>query len=341
MLRVCSLKSLTLLLLCSNLIVIYLLYTSLDRDCKADEPKQTQKLFSVVLNDFDAFDGQHISESVTALCQSTSEALSVYILTEKPIYPPITLPHTPNCHVYNHVPEANLSKPSHDNTVESAFDSQFAVFVLRDYTLLSISRDITTLDHDRVHVVVPPSHSTDCLSFRHEPLTWSLNLAYRRDTSTCDAFETAVAFIVPLNVLRRFNYPYLKPTNMSIYLQAHLLGVELNPITYSYKTVDFSPSSDQLEGQLRAYEEYHVKKLFRQLRIKQVTYPDGNKRLYGCTKQTQRCFDTVFDDVPEYLYQHKWTPPCCLGKPNAISEDDTNEVHFATRTFAGDSAARK
>ncbi|XP_011818532.1 PREDICTED: fukutin-related protein [Colobus angolensis palliatus] len=32
----------------------------------------------------------------------------------------------------------------------------------------------------------------------------------------------------------------------------------------------------------------------------------------GCNKETTRCFGTVVGDTPAYLYEERWTPPCCL-----------------------------
>lgn len=39
---------------------------------------------------------------------------------------------------------------------------------------------------------------------------------------------------------------------------------------------------------------------------------EGEERWYGCSKDTARCFGTVLDETPEYLYEGRWTPPCCL-----------------------------
>lgn len=34
--------------------------------------------------------------------------------------------------------------------------------------------------------------------------------------------------------------------------------------------------------------------------------------MFGCSKETPRCFGTVVGDTPAYLYEGRWTPPCCL-----------------------------
>jgi len=39
---------------------------------------------------------------------------------------------------------------------------------------------------------------------------------------------------------------------------------------------------------------------------------NGEVEWYGCGKTTARCFGTVVQDMPEYLFAKRWTPPCCL-----------------------------
>lgn len=39
---------------------------------------------------------------------------------------------------------------------------------------------------------------------------------------------------------------------------------------------------------------------------------NGAIEWYGCTRDTPRCFPPVIDSMPAYLYENRWTPPCCL-----------------------------
>jgi hypothetical protein len=57
-------------------------------------------------------------------------------------------------------------------------------------------------------------------------------------------------------------------------------------------------------------------KLFRKFKIKELVYKideDNEKKFYyGCDKNTERCYDSVINDIPDFLARGKWTPPCCL-----------------------------
>lgn len=52
--------------------------------------------------------------------------------------------------------------------------------------------------------------------------------------------------------------------------------------------------------------------LYHEFGIKKVVQTDGTIDWYGCTKETSRCFGTVIDSKPDYLYEGRHTPPCCL-----------------------------
>lgn len=58
-------------------------------------------------------------------------------------------------------------------------------------------------------------------------------------------------------------------------------------------------------------EKSRLKQLYNNFKIKQVI-TDDNIDWYGCTKETSRCFGPIVDSMPSYLYEGKWTPPCCL-----------------------------
>lgn len=54
------------------------------------------------------------------------------------------------------------------------------------------------------------------------------------------------------------------------------------------------------------------KVLYNIFKLKQVILENGATEWYGCSRDTPRCFPPVVDSMPSYLYEGKWTPPCCL-----------------------------
>lgn len=55
------------------------------------------------------------------------------------------------------------------------------------------------------------------------------------------------------------------------------------------------------------------KVMFQDLELKKVVRETGLVEWFGCRRDTPRCFGSVIDDMPQYLWEGKWTPPCCLG----------------------------
>lgn len=55
------------------------------------------------------------------------------------------------------------------------------------------------------------------------------------------------------------------------------------------------------------------KALYNSFKFKQVTLETGVTEWYGCSRDQPRCFPPVINSVPSYLYEGKWTPPCCLS----------------------------
>lgn len=53
--------------------------------------------------------------------------------------------------------------------------------------------------------------------------------------------------------------------------------------------------------------------MFEKLGIKKITRASGSVEWYGCSRETARCFGSVINGVPSYLYLHRYTPPCCLA----------------------------
>jgi hypothetical protein len=52
--------------------------------------------------------------------------------------------------------------------------------------------------------------------------------------------------------------------------------------------------------------------LYKLFDIKLAVQPDGREEWHGCHRKSQRCFGTVHNDSPDYIFQGRWTPPCCL-----------------------------
>ncbi|KAK1785756.1 hypothetical protein P4O66_003135 [Electrophorus voltai] len=85
----------------------------------------------------------------------------------------------------------------------------------------------------------------------------------------------------------------------------------------------FSSAHNQWKSDSRLKEA--SSQLMRSFGLKRLIWPDGRDQWYGCSKETARCFGTVHDATPEYLYMERWTPPCCL---RALRETTKYVIHI-------------
>ncbi|CAB0008867.1 unnamed protein product, partial [Nesidiocoris tenuis] len=72
-------------------------------------------------------------------------------------------------------------------------------------------------------------------------------------------------------------------------------------------------ASPHHQWKVQRLEKERTQAMYRQLGVKKVIREGGGVEWYGCRRDTNRCFPTVVDDTPSYLWLGKWTPPCCLA----------------------------
>lgn len=71
-------------------------------------------------------------------------------------------------------------------------------------------------------------------------------------------------------------------------------------------------SSGHNKWKFDTLEQERRVKLYENFGIKKIIHPASRVEWYGCNKNSNRCFGTVINNMPEYLFLGRWTPPCCL-----------------------------
>lgn len=72
-----------------------------------------------------------------------------------------------------------------------------------------------------------------------------------------------------------------------------------------------------------------LKILYTTFKIKQVVRETGTTEWYGCNKDTPRCFGPIIEQMPSYLFENKWTPPCCLSNLRKTAKHVFNNLDEA------------
>lgn len=71
--------------------------------------------------------------------------------------------------------------------------------------------------------------------------------------------------------------------------------------------------SHQAQWRVQQLYQKREREMFERFGIKKVTRASGSVEWYGCSRDTVRCFGSVVNGIPSYLYQNRYTPPCCLA----------------------------
>ncbi|KAG8042346.1 hypothetical protein G9C98_004980 [Cotesia typhae] len=71
--------------------------------------------------------------------------------------------------------------------------------------------------------------------------------------------------------------------------------------------------SQQSQWKLQQLHQKRERSMFEKLGFKRVIRASSAVDWYGCSRDTPRCFGSIVNGVPSYLYQNRFTPPCCLA----------------------------
>ncbi|KAK6643156.1 hypothetical protein RUM43_004659 [Polyplax serrata] len=148
-----------------------------------------------------------------------------------------------------------------------------------------------------------------CLNLELNLLQWSMSYKMCKNNSYCDSVKGDHGIFMSTDTMKQIAEPFMLPFPEALYIQTTSLNFKvmvINTITlqmmdkYTQK-IDFT-YKNQIQRQI----------MYKQFKIKKVVREDGTIEWHGCTRNTQRCFPSVINSIPDYLNQRRWTPPCCL-----------------------------
>ena len=99
-------------------------------------------------------------------------------------------------------------------------------------------------------------------------------------------------------------------------------------------------STEHNRQKLEWLEKSRIHQLYQTFGIKSVLeLPSHRHTSFGCSRKSARCFGTVKEDTPDYIWLGRWTPPCCLDhiRETARHVFDTLEAHQVSYWLEGGS----
>ncbi|XP_002734292.1 ribitol 5-phosphate transferase FKRP-like [Saccoglossus kowalevskii] len=293
-------------------------------DKKARRLSLSQRV-TVVFREYEDFDNL-IPKSVESILRTFSR-LNILIVADSQPYPPLKLPTESRETVQLVTLAAEPDQPPSHSNPERFINTEYVLFlpdgvILTPYVLekmIDKFESINFIDNKiRLIAVKIVNRNSDelqhsCFSLKVNLQKWMTQSDYIMTSNICDSVSGSHAVLIRSSDLHNLSYPYTRPISQSLYLQTSLRKWKI-----------FLMSDCNLDSLGNLYNDAHVQwkhqnreeerkvSLYSAFGIKKVINPDGHIGWYGCSKETVRCFGTVINSMPEYLYRNRWTPPCCI-----------------------------
>lgn len=271
-------------------------------------------LVTFVLIDFESFEND-IPNTVDEICSQTKN-INILLITDKKPYPPILFKASSNdCHIKIITTSPDPTKDLFETRPEYYINTDF-ILIIPDSTRISSKLLLASLKISHIYpkqiIAIPVIHTNElidyyyhCYKLNFDVKRWTLHYeTLKNEHRNCDALEGEFAFLIKKNDLHEFNQPFIRPFPLSLFIQAKLKNFEIlidDDIKF-YKALSLFSSNTKHESKRIYLEQEREKQLYLKFDIKQVIKNDQT-HLYGCTKNSLRCFPTIYKDTPDYLLQ--------------------------------------
>lgn len=272
---------------------------------------------TVLLREFEDFEN-YVPEVARAFLRQRP-APPVLVVADAPPYPPLRLPPGPGARLLVLRPAAD--QPAAARRPEAHVSTEFVALVPDGARAdgagqLERMQEALRAERGSVRMVAAPVRALrplQCLDLRVSLRRWAAEYRAAAVPGLCGALRGDAVVLLRARDLFNLSTPLARPLLTSLFVQTALRGWAVRVLDVSFPSLHqplLTSSHNQWKADRRA--QASRRRLFQDFGIKRVVLEDGREQWYGCSKETPRCFGTVHDDTPEYLYQDRWTPPCCL-----------------------------
>ncbi|XP_003738081.1 fukutin-related protein [Galendromus occidentalis] len=327
-----SWRNLLLLLIFMNFFAIIVMFFSLERRCTADAPLDVPEppakvnkarlferafdlpnnMVTAIFREFEPY--EHDLEETLLSFNSVFSRMRILVVSDDALYPPLQqIPQT--------VESVRLQKYISDfsnNSLADYIRNQFVLLAPDNVRLTQpviLTEMVKFLINNPDQLVAVPVGDVDCLQLRVEPRLWSLSYkTLPKSSSLCDAISGEHAVLLPSKLLLSLPFALERPLPDSLYIQTTLRGIKTRIIqdVHLSKPLKRLFGNEHLREKKVRYYSFHKQMLYQKFGVKKVTREDKIVEWYGCHKNSERCFGTVINETPDYLFKKRWTPPCCL-----------------------------
>lgn len=283
---------------------------------------------TVILREFEEFENYVNIVAHSFLHQMPG--LQFLVVSETQPYPPLILPKNARLLILSPNPE----QPPQAHQPEFNVQSEFVLLVpdgvklKHKQNLNKLVQQLQAQKGNMVRIVAVPvlSHAAvKCLDLQVNLKKWTATYYYAESgtgTSLCTALDGDAVILIRTEDLFSLSFPLARPLLSALFIQTALRGWKVKLLDSPLFAASHRPLFTSAHNQWKAemYLKDAMGQLMQSFGVKHLILPDGQDQWFGCSKKTSRCFGTVFDDTPQYLYLNRWTPPCCLRALREIAK---------------------
>ena len=270
-----------------------------------------------IYQDFDVLNNV-ISETVQGVAKNFSD-IDILVVSKTLPYPPIDIPERFNLKLVTLTSE--LNQKLNESRPEQNIRKNYVLFMPDGVSisykfkkkLQQLLREMSAAESPFVFVIPVGGSKRTCHGLSVDYRTWTIQIGDNLHQTSCSYVTGDHGLLLRTQDLYLLADPFLVPTFISMYIQLSVVNVKPTVlediVLHRYKKVK---SDAESVWQHKQNFNNRLKQLYSHLGIKRVIHANGKTDWYGCGKETNRCFDTVYNNMPEYIYHGKWTPPCCL-----------------------------
>ncbi|GFS25333.1 fukutin-related protein-like [Elysia marginata] len=292
-------------------------HVSEDSKSKAINKQTLKELLSIIILDFEDF--ENALAKTTDAIHGVLGDIPIFIISNRLPYPPLELDQDTSAHIVTL--ENDLSRNHSAGCMANLIKTEFVLFLPDASSLEGVNQIksfLAFLQFKRVTkaVAIPQVNEVlQCTSFSVDLKRWSITYGkdYLAHPVNCPLVKGNHGLLVRTEAIQSLPMPFTRPFPLTFYVQAKLKGWNVRIMKSGQIGVLSKLYTDpHLKWKRKKSEADHLRKFYQSVGLKQETLPSGISQYYGCDKHSPRCFGTVVKDMPRYLYEGRWTPPCCL-----------------------------
>ncbi|XP_060073231.1 ribitol 5-phosphate transferase FKRP-like [Ylistrum balloti] len=270
---------------------------------------------TVVIREFEDFENR-VHETVNSF-KLISPYMTVIVISDNIPYPPLKLNFSQTVHFVNLQLQPMLTNPT--DVIKRLIVTPYTLFVpdgtniTRSKHLLHAVKNMKTRKFIKALAIPVGYEKLNCPGMDVHLRSWSVDFTnFVGGEGMCDYVQGNHALLMLTHDLFELTSPFERPLYVSLYMQLTLRRWKTGVFSGNVFMPTTIFKDFRSEWKHKHMEELRLENTMRKFEIKKVSYDKQKEFYYGCTKDTERCFGTVINDMPDFLYRGKWTPPCCL-----------------------------